>query len=116
MTPVPAAETAADAAAVLLPTPTPGDEATPAAKLPASAPDVPTAFTQPDRMNVRAGPGTGYPVVATVAQGTALEILALGPTGEWYQVTLPDREEPAFVFAGLTTPGPGGQLAPTGGR
>ncbi|MEZ4582621.1 MAG: SH3 domain-containing protein [Caldilineaceae bacterium] len=104
MTPVPAAETAADAAAVLLPTPTPGDEATPAAKLPVSAPDVPTAFTQPDRMNVRAGPGTGYPVVATVAQGTALEILALGPTGEWYQVTLPDREEPAFVFAGLTTP------------
>ncbi|MEZ4555993.1 MAG: SH3 domain-containing protein [Caldilineaceae bacterium] len=81
MTPVPAAETAADARPSCCP-PTPGDEATPAAKLPASAPDVPTAFTQPDRMNVRAGPGTGYPVVATVAQGTALEILALGPTGD----------------------------------
>ena len=106
MTPVPAAESATEAAAaaVLLPTPTPGDEPAPTSKLAASAPEVPTAFTQPDRMNVRAGPGTGYPVVATVAQGTALEILALGPTGEWYQVTLPDRDEPAYVFAGLTTP------------
>jgi hypothetical protein len=63
---------------------------------------VPTAYTQPDRMNVRAGPGTGYAVVATVERGSALEILALGPAGEWYQVTVPDLEEPAYVFAGLT--------------
>ncbi|MEZ4612109.1 MAG: hypothetical protein R2838_17995 [Caldilineaceae bacterium] len=37
MTPVPAAETAAEARPSCCPTPTPGDEATPAAKLPASA-------------------------------------------------------------------------------
>ncbi len=45
----------------------------------APAPTVPTAVTQPDRMNVRAGPGTNYGIVTSVPAGTAMEILALGP-------------------------------------
>ena len=87
---------------VLVPTATPAAAATPA-----PTPTVPTAYTQPDRMNVRRGPGTNYEVVATVEQGTALEILALGPSREWFQIVVEDQEEPAYVFAGLTdTAGP----------
>lgn len=62
----------------------------------------PTAYTTPARMNIRGGPGTNYPVVAAVAAGTALEILALNPAGDWYQVRLAGQANPVWVFAALT--------------
>lgn len=67
----------------------------------------PTAYTTPARMNIRRGPGTNYGVAASVASGTALEILALNPAGDWYQVRLTGQAEPVWVLAALTrTVGP----------
>jgi Tol biopolymer transport system component len=39
-----------------------------------------------ERLNVRTGPGTGYPVVATVAAGTALTAAARNAAADWLQV------------------------------
>jgi uncharacterized protein YgiM (DUF1202 family) len=78
---------------------------------PTPEPAVPTAYTQPDRMNVRGGPGTQYPVVGTADQGTAYEIQALSPDGTWYQVIVDGAEEPGWIFANLAeTAGPLEQL------
>ncbi len=77
------------------------DEET-AEETPRPEPDVPTAYTQPDRMNVRGGPGTNYAVITNVPAGSALEILASNAGGDWYQVRLPDQEEPGWVYAPLT--------------
>jgi uncharacterized protein YraI len=90
------------------------NEATPEPEpTPRPEPDVPTAYTQPDRMNVRRGPGTGYEVMGNVPAGTALEILATNPGGDWYQVRLPDQEEPGWVYAPLTeSAGPMEQVQP----
>lgn len=62
----------------------------------------PTAYTTPARINIRRGPGTNYAVAASVAAGTALEILALNPAGDWYQVRLTGEAEPVWVYAALT--------------
>lgn len=62
----------------------------------------PTAYTTPARINIRRGPGTNYPVAASVAAGAALEILALNPAGDWYQVRLAGEAEPVWVYASLT--------------
>ena len=86
------AEGATDSSIILRPTPTPEAE-----------PTVPTAITQPERMNVRSGPGTAYAVVTGVDGGTALEIFGVSPDGAWYQVILPEADEPAWLFADLTT-------------
>lgn len=61
-----------------------------------------TAYTLPARINIRRGPGTNYPIAASVATGTALEILALNPAGDWYQVRLTGEVEPVWVYASLT--------------
>lgn len=115
------------APAVALPTPTPmapvAESQSAAAEpmvaaveptaTPRAEPTVPTAVTQPDRMNVRRGPGTNYGIVSSVPAGTEAEILGLGPQAEWYQVQLPDSSEPAWLFAGLvTTLGPTEGLEP----
>jgi hypothetical protein len=68
---------------------------------PRPIPTVPIAVIQPDRMNARSGPGTNYGIVGSVSAGDELQILALGPQGEWYQVKLSGQDEPAWVFAGL---------------
>ena len=62
----------------LLPTPTPGA-------------DGPTARVtlQDTRLNLRAGPGSSYAIVAKAQPGAQLELLARDATGEWLQVTLP---------------------------
>ena len=61
----------------------------------------PTAVTQPDIMNVRGGPGTNYPVVANAPAGSALLILAKNAPGDWYQVQLPESNEPGWVLGAL---------------
>ncbi|GIV76407.1 MAG: hypothetical protein KatS3mg050_0801 [Litorilinea sp.] len=107
------AATEEPAAALPTPTPTPGQASTPAQPVevsllptptptPQPTPTAPVAVIQPERMNVRQGPGTNYPVVTTVTAGTWLPIVALGPQGEWYQVQVAGRDEPAWVYAGLT--------------
>ncbi len=67
-----------------------------------SSTTAPTAYTTPSRMNIRRGPGTNYAVAASVAGGTALEILALNPAGDWYQVRMDGQTDPVWVFARLT--------------
>lgn len=67
------------------------------------APDAVVATTTPARMNVRSGPGTNYPVVASAAAGTQYAIVGLNPARDWYQVRVPDRAEPAWIFANLAT-------------
>jgi uncharacterized protein YgiM (DUF1202 family) len=52
-------------------------------------------------VNLRAGPGTAYAVVGTVAAGDTLRVT--GGTGEWYSVYLPSRSMFAWVYAGLTS-------------
>ncbi len=99
------AATEEPAAALPMPTPTPGQASTPAQPVEVSllpTPTAPVAVIQPERINVRQGPGTNYPVVTTVTAGTWLPIVALGPQGEWYQVQVAGRDEPAWVYAGLT--------------
>lgn len=95
-----AGEAAANEAAPETPAPVPTATATPQ-----PTPSVPTAFTQPARMNVRSGPGTEYSVVTSVPQGTAAEILAVGPDNAWWQVQLANLSEPAWLFRSLTTTG-----------
>ncbi|MBW7884784.1 MAG: SH3 domain-containing protein [Caldilineaceae bacterium] len=62
----------------------------------------PNASTVPARMNVRSGPGTVYPVVDTVPAQTSFEIIGLNPGGDWYQVRMPDSEEPGWLYVSLT--------------
>lgn len=58
------------------PTPTPTPE-----------PDSPTAFVEVALLNMRAGPGTDFPIVDQLAQGTALPITGQHPAAEqWWQV------------------------------
>lgn len=70
------------------------------APTPAAEATVPTAIIQPERMNVRSGPGTGFSVVESVAGGTALEITGAVPTGDWYRVVLASGEI-GWVFSSL---------------
>lgn len=61
------------------------------------------ATTTPARMNVRSGPGTNYPVAASAPAGSRYEIVGINPARDWYQIRVPNRQEPAWIFANLTT-------------
>lgn len=63
----------------------------------------PTAVTTPARMNVRGGPGTNYPVVASAPAGSVYVVVGINPARDWYQVSVPGRPEPAWIFARLST-------------
>jgi uncharacterized protein YgiM (DUF1202 family) len=67
------------------------------------APGAVVATTTPARMNVRGGPGTNYPVSSSVAAGAQFEIIGLNPARDWYQVRVPNRTDPAWIFASLAT-------------
>ncbi|MEM7134852.1 MAG: SH3 domain-containing protein [Chloroflexota bacterium] len=72
---------------------------------------VPIAVTEPENMNVRRGPGTIYAVVTVAPAGTQYEILGVNPEGDWYQVRIPDVEEPGWLFAPFTeTFGPADEI------
>jgi uncharacterized protein YgiM (DUF1202 family) len=75
---------------------------TTATAAPAPTGGAPIAYTTPARMNIRRGPGTNYGVAASAASGTALEILALNPAGDWYQVRMAGQADPVWVLARLT--------------
>ena len=65
--------------------------------------DGPLAITTPDILNVRSGPGLDYDILTTVSQGTQAKIIGLSPDREWYKVQLGVLDQPAWVYAGLTT-------------
>ena len=80
-------------------TPTPAPTPTP---LVVDTSEGPVAVTRPERMNVRLGPGTEYPVVRVVPQGTQARIQALGPREQWLQVRLDGLDGPAWLYRELT--------------
>ncbi|MCC6167053.1 MAG: SH3 domain-containing protein [Caldilineaceae bacterium] len=81
--------------------------AAPAVGAPAATPDVPTAYPQPARMNVRGGPGTHFAILTSVAGGTPLAITGKTGDSQWYRVSVDGQAEPGWLFAGLTrTAGP----------
>lgn len=43
-------------------------------------------------MNVRAGPGTAYPIVGAMNTGEQNEIIGKNPQGDWWQVSLPNGQ------------------------
>ncbi|HMQ53370.1 MAG TPA: SH3 domain-containing protein, partial [Anaerolineae bacterium] len=43
-------------------------------------------------LNVRSGPGVAYPVIATLAKGKSVPVLAVDPASGWLQIELPDGQ------------------------
>lgn len=74
------------------PTPTPVAPATPA-----PTPIVAYTLTQ---VNLRQGPGRGYPVIGVLGAGQAVIVLEQNPAGDWIRVAL-DNGEDAWVAASL---------------
>lgn len=65
---------------------------------PQPEPDQPTAFVQVDLVNLRAGPGTDFPIVGTATMNTALAIVGRHPEhADWWQVR--NGDQVAWVFA-----------------
>ncbi|HXF63250.1 MAG TPA: SH3 domain-containing protein, partial [Caldilineaceae bacterium] len=58
---------------------------------PVALPNAPTARVVADgsRLNVRAGPGPGYPILAKAQPGETLVLLGQDATGDWLQVAAP---------------------------
>ncbi|MCC6457855.1 MAG: SH3 domain-containing protein [Caldilineaceae bacterium] len=75
--------------------------------------NVPTAIIQPERMNVRGGPGTGFPVVGSAGQGDALEITGMNPVGDWYRVALNQAGDAGWLFGSLVQVGGPADAIPT---
>jgi uncharacterized protein YgiM (DUF1202 family) len=96
----PAAAQAADAPAQV-----PEEESVAArpSPTPQATPTVPMAITQPERMNLRAGPGTVYAVAGSAPAGSAFEVLAFAPGRDWLQVRVSEAEEPAWLFGSLVS-------------
>ena len=51
-----------------------------------AATSLPATVASGTRLNVRSGPGTGYPVISTVAPGAALTAAARNAAGDWIRV------------------------------
>ena len=91
---------------VIVVTATPGPMSPPAqstgspSPTPSATPQA-TATSQPNKvamvgaemLNVRLGPGTGYPVISTVRGGSFLQVVAQDSAGGWLLVWLPDGTE-----------------------
>ncbi len=55
-----------------------------------------------EAVNVRAGPGTYYPVIGQVAGGMTVEVLDVSPNGEWLLVALPALSgRDVWIYRGL---------------
>lgn len=73
-------------------------------------PEIPQAQVLSVSAAVRLGPGTEYPVVASLSQDTAVEITGFSETGDWLQISFTmTNGEPATGFVQA------GQLQVTGG-
>ncbi|MCG6870490.1 MAG: SH3 domain-containing protein [Gammaproteobacteria bacterium] len=52
-----------------------------------------------DEANIRKGPGTGYPIVATLTRGTPL--VELDRSGKWVRIGLAGRRQTGWIYAPL---------------
>ncbi len=67
-------------------------------------------------LNVRSGPGTGYPIVGSLGRGAWLNLLGRNAAGSWLQVSQPGRN-PAWVYAAyVSTDYPLSNLPVVGGE
>ena len=68
---------------------------------PATAPEItgPAVTVLVEGANLRAGPGTDFPVVGGLYQNESAPLLGRNQTGDWLQIELPDG--PAWIFAPL---------------
>lgn len=85
------------ATATTMPTATPTTTAT-ATTTPTATPQ-PQAIVTGDKINLRSGPGTVYPVVSQASKGTALNVLARNNDASWFKVEASVQE--AWVSASL---------------
>lgn len=85
----------AEADTAVLPTPTgrQTDQATPPPG------DAPTARVTVDdaRLNIRSGPGSGFPILAKADPGARLTVRGRNAAGDWLQVVLPDGSGSGWV-------------------
>jgi uncharacterized protein YraI len=72
-----------------------------------AAPDaapIASAIVNVESLNVRAGPGTNYPVIGGLQQNTTIELMARNQSGDWLQVAWPARAEGyGWIYAPLVT-------------
>ena len=111
-TPIPALPTATPIPAEPSPTsvpntPTPTSEPTTPTTEPTDTPEPETPTPTPGpsvrtsgAVNVRSGPGTAYPIIASLLAGTSAPILSKNPGGAWWQVQLENGLE-GWVFANI---------------
>jgi uncharacterized protein YgiM (DUF1202 family) len=59
-----------------------------------------------DKVNVRSGPGTGYPVQGQVAEGTRLEVVAKNSQSDWWQVCCVEGKQVWIVGTLVEAEGP----------
>lgn len=87
------------------PTPTPvPPTATPATPTPTSVPEPEAPQAVASRtMNVRAGPGTDFSVVASAATGDSFDITGKNADGSWYEVCCFAGDEKGWLSASLVT-------------
>lgn len=96
---------AADAPDAMTTQPTPQEAVQAVAVESSSVDNAPAGNTEPilnilTTLNVRSGPGTGYPVVGQLAAGQTTEITGVNPEGAWWQVMYPpDSGSLAWVVA-----------------
>ncbi len=76
-------------------TPTPEPTATPTPVTSPTPTPTPTPYISVERtrVNVRSGPGTAYPLVGQLAQGSKAPIVARDPSGKWWQICCVDGQE-----------------------
>ena len=74
---------------------------TPSPSPPDTAPEItgPAVTVLVEGANLRAGPGTDFPVVGGLYQNESAALLGRNQTGDWLQIELPDG--PAWIFAPL---------------
>ena len=61
------------------------------------------AIVRADRSNLRAGPGTDYPIVGSLAKGSPIRIIR--QQADWLKVTVPNSngDGPTWIYAELVT-------------
>ncbi len=90
-TPTPSPQPTATHTPTPLPTPTPTSPATPTFT-PTPEPVVKVLETLTDRINVRTGPGTGYPVVSVLEPGQEAVVTGRSEDESWWQIRLVDAD------------------------
>jgi uncharacterized protein YraI len=69
---------------------------------PTATPDNTVRITTLQNMNVREGPGTGYPVLGSAPAGTITKVTGRNADGSWVQVERPSGAGSGWIYTSLT--------------